>query len=593
MRSENFDYNCQLLLNKKLILNENPSVAIGRINDSVAELERTNALFDKDDVILHGRSYHSRRDPYREATKQAADLKDRGAAAVIHLSPGLGFLPRELSKSMTQLVLEFDLVALAKNLYHYKWPENMFLYVIEDWRTENLESILPFLQGKNMKHLLSRAHPPALIAFPEESETLQSRLASLLEKRSINQATLVKFQELWNQNYLRNLSTIIKSGTLTDLLQVMKPQTIVIAGAGPSLSDSISILKDNRAKYFLIAADTAFIPLAENEIYPDICIAADPQPINRYFVYHKNVNRSLWLVDPVVCSSLVHHLNRVQARVLFWNSAFKLDSYVRGLVRDRGEIQHGGSVATNAWDLARLSTASKVYLVGQDLAFPGSTAHVKGAALESSVLSRVSRLQTAEQHNHRQMSAMPKEPVPSLKKDDENLFTNGKLQVFRQWFSRQSMLVKENRFYNGTSRGAVIENLEHVNLAEQLKSRPTEEITSISADPSQLNDGTAEAKKLIKGLYLDMENLGDLYRKNAKLAIHQDISTLQKLAKNDDKIKKLSLANEFLGLSAQDLLLSITEQGEEVSPVEFYKTMHQTALGQSHILKRTLRQLDK
>ena len=591
MSSQLFLDNCKRLQDNRLIMNDKPERVIDLLKNKKDLLLETEGSITVDPV-LHGRSYHSKRNPERETQRQAEDLRQRGAQYMIHLAPGLGYLPRELKADMQQLVCDFDVEAIVKALYLFEWPDSIFLYLVEDWRKEDLESILPFLQGKNIQKMLSRVHPPAMATFPEELETLKARLDTLIEKRSINQATLIKFQELWNQNYLKNLTFIHKHGTMKQILQQISAETIVIAGAGPSLSTSAETLKKHRKKFFLIAADTAFIPLAEREIFPDLCIAADPQVINSQFVYHPKVANSAWLLDPVVCSPLVRHLHQQQARIYFWNSTFKLDSYIQGLTEDRGDIMHGGSVATNAFDLARRTNAKHIYLVGQDLSFPDSVAHVKGAALEALVVANISRLKTAEQHNFKQMNAMPKEPVPPiLKKDEGKLFSNGKLEVFRAWFSKQCVINEDNRFKNATYRGAVIPYMLTADLDFEL-SELTNNNQAVLKPESEGSGNKKTLVSIVDKLAEDVKELADLYQRNSRLALNNNQSTVARLAKNDSKIKKFTLANEFLSLAAQSIILSITESGEEVSSQMFYSEMNVVASNQYRHLRRCLSRLN-
>lgn len=591
MSSQLFLDNCKRLQENKLIMNDKPEQVIDLLKkqrDVLLEKEGSITI----EPVLHGRSYHSKRNPERETQRQAADLRQRGAQYMIHMAPGLGYLPRELKTDMQQLVCDFDLEAMVKTLYLFEWPTSVFLYLVEDWRKEDLEPILPFFKGKNIQKMLSRVHPPAMAAFPEELETLKNRLDTLMEKRSINQATLIKFQELWNQNYLKNLTFIHKHGTMKQLLQQISAETIVIAGAGPSLSNSAQILKKHRDKFFLIAADTAFIPLAERNIFPDVCIAADPQVINSQFVYHSKVANSAWLLDPVVCSPLVRHLHQQEAQIYFWNSTFKLDTYIQGLTEDRGDIMHGGSVATNAYDLARRTNAKRIYLVGQDLSFPNSVAHVKGAALEALVVANVCRLKTAEQHNFKQMNAMPKEPVPSiLKKDEGKLFTNGKLEVFRAWFSKQCVINEDKRFKNATYRGAIIPYMLTADLDLELN-EISNNVEMILKPVSAQSKNQKILVSIVDKLAEDVKELSYLYERNSRLALNNNQSTLARLAKNDSKIRKFTLANEFLSLAAQSIILSITESGEEVSSQKFYNRMKGVASTQHRHLRRCLSRLN-
>ncbi len=64
---------------------------------------------------------------------------------------------------------------------------------------------------------------------------------------------------------------IKKSNTSQKISRLVKDKTVLVIGSGPSLSKSISILK-NLKKSVLIAADSSIKPLVENGIIPDIVV---------------------------------------------------------------------------------------------------------------------------------------------------------------------------------------------------------------------------------------------------------------------------------------------------------------------------------
>ena len=90
----------------------------------------------------------------------------------------------------------------------------------------------------------------------------------------------------------------------------------------------------------------------------------------------------------------------------------------------------------------------------------------------------------------------------------------------------------------------------------------------------------------------DVKELADLYERNSRLALNNNQSAVTRLSKNDSKIKKFTLANEFLSLAAQSIILSITESGEEVSSQMFYSKMNIVAAGQYRHLQRCLTRLN-
>jgi hypothetical protein len=236
---------------------------------------------------------------------------------------------------------------------------------------------------------------------------------------------------------------LIKGKSLNTLVNEYKDKirNIVICGAGPSLAESIPDLVKFRNRYFLISVDTAFIPLVKNNIIPDVVISADPQWLNHFFAMSPQAAQCIWLMDPVVCYQSSHYLDKIKAPVYWWDNPFYLDCIIRDF-KSRGEIAHGGSVSTNAFDLALKLNPQTLILVGQDLSFSHKTAHVKGAVLESMIFFKNDRFHGFEMHNLRQMKSLPPRKVKQCIDKQDTLFTNDKMRVFIDWFENQMIIFR-------------------------------------------------------------------------------------------------------------------------------------------------------
>ncbi|MCX7633770.1 MAG: DUF115 domain-containing protein, partial [Turneriella sp.] len=405
------------------------------------------------------------------------------------------------------------------------------------------------------------------------------RVVALLEKRSVNQATIVKFQQLWNKNILLNQPVIQHSATLEDLLALPPPTAIVLAGAGPSLEHSMAALRFFRDRFILFAADTALVPLNRAGIFPDFVFSSDPQWVNHHFAETPHAARSRWLLDPVVCHALAHRLKAVGARTAFWNNVFITDACLRE--RERGDVAHGGSVSTNAFDVALrwLLRAEEgirfLILVGQDLSFSNRQAHCRGAVLEAAVFTRLDRLHTMEQHNLRQMRAMPTLWLKGIR--CEKVPTNGKLRIFHEWFESRAAETDKSRvrLINATHDGAWLRGFEHIPLEEILPQLP---IAQTLPDWPQPVSNSTWRGKIIK-LCRNLENVRRLAEENATLSAYQKPSPdiLRQLDANDAKLRQAGTAHEIAGLNAQSLILKITEEGNEPNAVEFYRTLAKSA----------------
>ncbi|MFZ5630391.1 MAG: motility associated factor glycosyltransferase family protein [Spirochaetota bacterium] len=541
---------------------------------------------------MGGRLLHSERDPKREADRAAQALA--ASNALVAVSCGAGWLLDVLPANIRSLLLiepsAFVTAAFLLARRYENFAGTITLFADDLTRSEALEEVLPWLQGKNLKKTSIYCHAASLAANKPLYTRAFERVVALFEKRSVNQATIVKFQQLWNKNIFLNQRVIWASATLNDLLALPAPAAIVLAGAGPSLSASFSELRKHRERFVLFAADTALIPLNKAGIYPDVVLAADPQWLNHHFAESPDAARSRWLMDPVVCPAIPHRLQTLGAQTAFWNNVFAADGIFRST--DRGDVAHGGSVSTNAFDIAvrwlaaRPGGAGRLILVGQDLSFSDKQAHCRGAVLEAAVFNRANRLFSMEQHNLRQMKAMPVLWQKGIRQPQVR--TNGKLRIFHDWFEARAADTDKTRvrLINATHDGAYLRGYEHMPLGEALEGLPAESATCAWQGSAAETDMRARAEKLIAGL----RDVYRITRENAGLSRlkNPEPQTIQQLNANDNKLKATGIAREIAGLNAQALILKITEQGEEADAAVFYSTLARAAREVRHWARRML-----
>ncbi|MBV6494402.1 MAG: hypothetical protein LDLANPLL_02435 [Turneriella sp.] len=535
-----------------------------------------------------GKFLHSQRNPQREAERSAREFSS--AESIIALSLGAGYFLEVLDKRVKSvLLIESDTYLLAAfflNGSFKKFSGKITLFFNSLERFDALEEILPWLQGKNLKRTQIYYHTIVHELNKAQLTRAYERVTQLFEKRSVNQATIIKFQALWNKNIFLNRLAMQDGITLSSLLTKPAPEVIVVAGAGPSLSYSFSELKKYRDSFILFAADTAFIPLAKTGVFADFVFSADPQWVNHYFAQTSLAARATWVVDPVVCPPILRQIKRLGTRTVFWNNVFLADSYFRTM--DRGDVAHGGSVSTNAFDVARqwLSLRSeknlaRLILVGQDLSFSNRQAHVKGAVLEEQVFIRNNRLQGFERHNWRQMMAMRTEWRRGIQGD--MVRTNGKLLMFCDWFEMQVQNIDKEkiRLINATHAGAFLKGYEHLSLGAALKGvNPSPKPTLPNPEKSLL--------KPLSSLWEDLRKAERLLKDNLNLAAKKNptATDLSLLNKNDEKFRALGFAKDIISLNAQAIILKITEEGADVDAVEFYRAMARAARAVAHWVKK-------
>ena len=545
--------------------------------------------------------YHSRRDPYREARRILQQAVFLNKSHIIFLGAGLGYLIEEALKSKrfsSLLLIEPDVEILFYVLSRIATSENVqnstfSIFIPSQKKNEDFDSLFPYLRGKSALELHIHAHSASLQAFPTTYLPLKVSLVRLIEKRMINQATLIKFQKIWNKNILLNVKEINAGGYLKNLMKTNIEKTIILAGAGPSLSHHTDELHKYRDKFLLFAVDTAYIPLLKVGIIPDVVFSSDPQWINHHYVLDSRVSESIWVLDPTVCPAIPHWLSYNKATMFWWDNPFYLDEFLRE--KSRGIVSHGGSVSTNAFDVACRVGSDNIILVGQDLSFTDSKAHAKGSVLEEMIFIQVNRFQTMELHNYKQLTALPPIKVYSTNKKEQYTFTNAKLMVYIEWFEAQATKYQQintkPRLMHADPRGVLLSGFDKISLELFFKKNKehqgslakAEHTLYINQQKNKAPDHTLNkhTRAKIDQLYDQIASLEEIYDENIRL-IQRYTKTRQnkdmkKIEENDQKILTHKEANKIVSVSAQNIILEITENNSPKGPLHtslmLYSTM--------------------
>ena len=555
--------------------------------------------------------YHSRRDPYREIKRilNHSDLSDK--SHIIFLGTGLGYIIEEalkIKRFSSLLLIEPDLeilfYVLARGVF-LKGFCNFSIFIPSEKGGEDFDALLPYLRGKALLELYIYSHPASLQAFPNLYLPIKKNLTLLIEKRMVNQATLIKFQKIWNKNIILNLREINSGGYLTELIQFKVDKTVVLAGAGPSLRLHQNNLKKYRDEFILFAVDTSYIPLLKMNIIPDLVFSSDPQWINHHYVLDSRVNKSIWVLDPAVCPAIPHWLAQNKAKMVWWDNPFYLDEFFRD--SSRGPISHGGSVSTNAFDVAKQIGAKNIVLVGQDLSFTDYRAHSKGSVLEEMVFTRINRLKSIEMHNRAQLTALPLIKIKSTEKKGYT-FTNAKLMIYIKWFENQARKHQQDaskqKFIHADLRGALLSGFDNISLGDFFSYQESEKkISTVNKGGFILSylekvnicrvNKNIEKKVII--LSDQIIALIKIYAENIRLLNHYIITKnstdIRKVEENDNRIISYKEANKIIGISAQDIILEITEKISEKNPLQvslaLYSTMQKVAKILLYLLKKT------
>lgn len=441
------------------------------------------------------RRLHSKYDPWKEAAVQIAGKLESGST-VFCFGAGLGYAVDLILRTGKRVVwIEPDSGILARalgTLDFREWIVSGQLRVLTRVEASVIEALS--LRPDHVEYFSHRAFTT------KELLEMRTQVDFLLNRKSVNQATLARFEKLWAVNLCGNLAAWSAPVPVRSLFGVYRGRPALVIGAGPSLDDVVAELRTRQESCIVIAVDTAVRILQNAGIDPDFIVTVDPQPVNRVFLESYQGNATI-VVDPTVSYHSGRHFAR--KKIAIAATPFFLGRlFAAKLGGEVGDIAYGGSVSTNAYDLARKLGCDPVYLAGQDLAFSDGQVHARGASLEERLSWRESRTWRREMHNFAQRTAIPPLAVEDIRGGISP--TNGKLAIFHAWFENRIEADRGRglRTVNCTPRGALLKAAERGEIAAIPQNQIQKDLAlepwrtkPVSEDVAGLRDAMARVKQ--------------------------------------------------------------------------------------------------
>ena len=521
---------------------------------------------------LGGRSYHSRYDPLKEARRLAEEIQIEGEDQLVcFFGTGLGYSLRLFRDARSNACVWFEPdpavlgAALAVSDFRPELEDGS-ITVVPRMPTE--DDLAELFRGRGNRQIVFVSHRGSLGAS-DDYRRLHEICETYLNKKDVNLATMARFDRAWARNLIANFHALSQARPVSELFGKLPGGAALVCGAGPSLEHDLEAIRANRDRYTLIAVDTALAVLTGAGIDPDIVVSVDPQPVNRYYLEGYD-GRTLWVIDPT--TSYLSPRMLPADRLYYTASPFALAKwFFEFLDTAPGEIAFGGSVSTNAYDLALKLGCTTVFLAGMDLGFTGGLAHVRGAVLEERLNYRESRLFRRELHNYRQLSALPVRFLPDL--DGGQVQTNDKLIIFFRWFDNRIRLDQNEgvRVLNCSSAGSRFADLDRASLADTAGDLPVAPSLLDLAPAGSAPFRTADFYESIRARLAELRELqsvlgrgNDLARSifDAAVSGRRDKKYQKMLTEMDaldaDVRGKIELSN-FIGQSIQRVIFQITE----------------------------------
>jgi hypothetical protein len=92
--------------------------------------------------------------------------------------------------------------------------------------------------------------------------------------REVKSATILRFNQVWQQNFQANRSTIEQNLGVIALKNKFRNLPCIVVGAGPSLDKNVRFLHRAQNKAVIISCDAALKPLMGHGIVPEFVVVS-------------------------------------------------------------------------------------------------------------------------------------------------------------------------------------------------------------------------------------------------------------------------------------------------------------------------------
>jgi len=418
-------------------------------------------------VAVEGVFIHSSYDPEKEAEKLVSSSYDGLSNLLVLIGFGFGYH-----------ALDFLNRAPDASLIIFEPNVTLFIEALKccDFATLFSKSNITLIIGASSEALFA-----ALNSQDEELATLicltngydnftncftqaKDAVQRWKSKCDINRNTLKQFGKLWVKNLSRNIESIAKYPGLHNLKSIFQGIPACVVAAGPSLDELIPHLREIKKRALIICVDTALRALKRADIQADFVIVVDPQYWNTRHLDRMEMQNS-YLISESAAHPKTFQLP--YKGIYLCSSLFPLGKYIEKNIGIKGELGAGGSVATSAWDFARILGCNPIYMAGLDLGFPGKATHARGSYFEEKANLLANRFKPTETYSIEAL--INAHPFPVKANDGSTVFTDKRMILYAWWF--ESRVIKENcnYTYSFSQKGTAIPGIHTVSFEDFLK----------------------------------------------------------------------------------------------------------------------------
>lgn len=330
-------------------------------------------------ILCQGKPLYSRYSPSAAAERAVQQIPLEENCIYLIPSPLLGYgiasFIIDLPESSILVGIESDqsLMAVCAPFLDALSEDKKFICYRTD-SSSGLYEVFRQLQDGNYRHCRLIPLNSGYQLHKAVYDNMFSILQHFLRNYWQNRLTMARMGTLWIRNLISNLKHLKEKKI--DAFSTDK--AVVLCGAGESLEKTISLIRENRDRIYLLAVDTAVQCLSRQGIIPDGVVNLEAQFYNLKDFYPL-LNKEIDLFSDI--TAYPASLRQEMHTHYFFASSFQ-DTQLHKSLKDQDvlprEIPPLGSVGVAALYLAGMITERDVFITGLDFSYVEGKTHARG-----------------------------------------------------------------------------------------------------------------------------------------------------------------------------------------------------------------------
>lgn len=537
----------------------------------VLEAESNDLIISYKNTLLH-----SAIDPVREAkTTVNRTIKNELSKNDIQIVFGLGlgylFKRAYVTSESKIFIIEPFIEVIRFVLEHVDFSNELSDKRV--YLTDNVGDIYnklqkEFLSGDRIEFLFLNQ---TAILSQELLQNLTLKTSQIMESRGNDENTIFHLCNEWTHNFVLNLVKFPEGRPLGFFEGKFTDKTALIIAAGPSLSEDIEKIKENRNKFTIIAVGKVLKTLLDADIIPDFAVFADAKSIELQIQGIESALEKINLILLSKADNIIFNF-KSKSKIFYFIETDSLAKLFEDTINETpGFYKAGSSVAIISYYIAKALGFGHIVFSGLDLAFIEDKIYSNGEKIEYDEEGNIKLLINNVNYSKKLIYVKDKDGREIPTRYDYAWF----IRQFNEIFAEEINLA---RVTNTSLKGAYIKGMEYISLTDVLKTLPdlkpdTDEIISTVFKETEdiwdsaigklcpkLQQAVQEFEIISlesKALYEEFNKICNEYKETG--TIRSDSESFELLTNNASKVRQMLINNVFTSNSMQNLIWEYTK----------------------------------